>query len=144
MLPPPMHDASSVQPSSPTLSALGPSGAKSSPKSAQQPHQQGVDRLEFVVRLFRLLGDATRLSILTALTEGERNVGSLCQMLDLPQPTVSHHLGLMRINRLIDNRRSGKQVFYALSHDVEIQKNGAVRIHVDDHYVELKLEPEPA
>ena len=39
---------------------------------------------------------------------------SLCQELVLPQPTVSHHLGLLRMRNLITNRREGKQVFYGL------------------------------
>jgi ArsR family transcriptional regulator len=65
--------------------------------------------------LFRLLGDSTRLSILQLLSEGERNVGKLCDLLKLPQPTVSHHLGLLRVSGLIDNRRSGKQVYYKLN-----------------------------
>ena len=65
--------------------------------------------------LFKLLGDRTRLAILQILTGGERNVGTLCDLLGLPQPTVSHHLGLLRDSRLIDNRRAGKHIYYALN-----------------------------
>jgi DNA-binding transcriptional ArsR family regulator len=71
--------------------------------------------LEPLVGLFRLLSDQTRLNILMILAKGERNVGSLCDELDLPQPTVSHHLGLLRSRNLLQNRRVGKQVFYGLS-----------------------------
>ncbi|MEM1011397.1 MAG: metalloregulator ArsR/SmtB family transcription factor [Planctomycetota bacterium] len=71
-----------------------------------------LDRLS---ELFRLLGDRTRLSILQLLSAGETNVGKLCQLLSLPQPTVSHHLSLLRVSGLIDNRRAGKQVFYRLN-----------------------------
>ena len=70
-----------------------------------------VDQL---TELFRLLSDRTRLSILIILQQGEQNVTALCETLGLPQPTVSHHLGLLRMNSLIANRRSGKQVFYGL------------------------------
>jgi len=65
-------------------------------------------------QLFRLLSDKTRLQIVLLLSEGERNVTSLCEELKLPQPTVSHHLGLLRMNRLIINKRQGKQVIYTL------------------------------
>src|ERR1700729_2541471 len=65
--------------------------------------------LEQLAALFRLLSDRTRLNILLLLGGGERNVGELCQMLQLPQPTVSHHLGLLRMNNVIGNRRAGKQ-----------------------------------
>src|SRR5688572_7927692 len=75
--------------------------------------------LEPLVGLFRLLSDKTRLNILMMLTKGERNVTSLCEELGLPQPTVSHHLGLLRMSNLIGNRRNGKQVFYGLNGQVE-------------------------
>lgn len=71
--------------------------------------------LEQLTALFRLLSDKTRLNILILLAEGERNVTSLCEELRLPQPTVSHHLGLLRMNNVIGNRRAGKQVFYGLN-----------------------------
>lgn len=64
--------------------------------------------------LMRLLSDKTRLKILMLLAGGERNVTNLCESLKLPQPTVSHHLGLLRMSGVITPRRNGKQVFYAL------------------------------
>lgn len=75
--------------------------------------------MESLVGLFRLLSDKTRLNILLMLAKGERNVSSLCGELSLPQPTVSHHLGLLRMSNLIANRRSGKQVFYELDGRVD-------------------------
>ena len=71
--------------------------------------------MEQLTAMFRLLSDKTRLNILLLLCEGERNVSSLCMQLQLPQPTVSHHLGLLRMNNIIGNRRAGKQVFYGLN-----------------------------
>jgi DNA-binding transcriptional ArsR family regulator len=63
----------------------------------------------------KLLADATRLKILTVVTyEGPASVGHVCQATGLPQPTVSHHLGLLRRARLVQGRRSGKQVIYTL------------------------------
>jgi len=75
----------------------------------------GAQDLEQLSGLFRLLSDKTRLGILLCLTDGERNVSSLCEQLGLPQPTVSHHLGLLRLNNIVGNRRHGKQVFYVLN-----------------------------
>lgn len=71
--------------------------------------------LEELTSLFKLLSDPTRLNILMLLSKGERNVSSICDELKLPQPTVSHHLGLLRMNNVINNRRSGKQVFYSIN-----------------------------
>jgi DNA-binding transcriptional ArsR family regulator len=84
--------------------------------------------LEPLVGLFRLLSDKTRLNILLILARGERNVSSLCDELGLPQPTVSHHLGLLRTKNLIGNRRSGKQVFYGLNSQVDAANGPILQI----------------
>ena len=87
--------------------------------------EQGLDQLS---SLFRLISDKTRLNILFSLADGERNVSSLCEELRLPQPTVSHHLGLLRVNNLIANRRKGKQVFYALNDSVALLEGMALEV----------------
>ncbi len=87
--------------------------------------------------LFKLLSDGTRLDILMLLTAGERNVTSLCQELGLPQPTVSHHLGLLRMSNVIANRRSGKQVFYSLNGKVDRPHSGHLVIQFENHTVAI-------
>jgi DNA-binding transcriptional ArsR family regulator len=84
--------------------------------------------LEQLTALFRLLSDKTRLNILMLLASGERNVSTLCGELNLPQPTVSHHLGLLRMSQVIDNRRSGKQVFYSLNGRVGIDNTQGIEV----------------
>ena len=79
--------------------------------------------LEQLTNLLRLLSDKTRLNILLMLSSGERNVSSLCDSLRLPQPTVSHHLGLLRMSNIITGRRDGKQVFYGLDGRVNTEKD---------------------
>src|SRR6187200_3110834 len=93
--------------------------------------------LEPLVGLFRLLSDKTRLNILMLLSKGERNVTSLCEELGLPQPTVSHHLGLLRMSNLIGNRRNGKQVFYGLNVQVESIADLALMIAGEDFDVRI-------
>jgi DNA-binding transcriptional ArsR family regulator len=86
------------------------------------------EELEQLAALFRLLSDRTRLNLLMLLADGERNVTSLCEALKLPQPTVSHHLGLLRMSNVIGNRRDGKQVFYSLNGRVGVDDGGALDI----------------
>jgi len=71
------------------------------------------------------------------LADGEQNVTSLCERLKLPQPTVSHHLGLLRMNNIICNRRNGKQVFYALNGRVNVGNGSMVQIPVDNYTVQI-------
>jgi DNA-binding transcriptional ArsR family regulator len=92
--------------------------------------------LEQLAALFRLLSDRTRLNILLLLGDGERNVGELCQMLQLPQPTVSHHLGLLRMNNVIGNRRAGKQVFYSL---MGARADAADLLGIDTHNYSIRV-----
>ena len=93
--------------------------------------------LEQLTSLFRLLSDKTRLNILLLLAEGERNVTSLCEELGLPQPTVSHHLGLLRMHNVIANRRNGKQVFYSLNGSIDIADDSTVQIGVDNYTLQI-------
>jgi ArsR family transcriptional regulator len=67
-------------------------------------------------QVMAVLGDATRLRLLLVLNDGERGVSDLEQLLALPQPTVSHHLGILRRAGLAQARREGRQVFYRLTH----------------------------
>ena len=106
----------------------------------QQKRGTGVTKeqeLEPLVGLFRLLSDKTRLNILMLLSKGERNVTSLCEELRLPQPTVSHHLGLLRMSNLIGNRRSGKQVFYGLNGHVEPGVPKGLQITIEEFDINI-------
>jgi DNA-binding transcriptional ArsR family regulator len=69
--------------------------------------------------VFGLLGDPTRVRILLLLCRGEMNVSKLCDVLKIPQPTVSHHLGLLRRGGLLQTRREGKSIHYALDGKLE-------------------------
>ena len=76
-----------------------------------------------LAQMFRILGDPTRLRILMELRAGEKNVTALCKRLKAPQPTVSHHLGILRMGQLAVSRRSGKEIFYSIS-NLESQRYG--------------------
>ena len=70
-----------------------------------------------VAEAMHVLADRTRLRILLLLGEGEVNVSELSERLGAPQPSVSHHLGILRVHGAVVARRSGKQVFYKLAVD---------------------------
>jgi DNA-binding transcriptional ArsR family regulator len=78
------------------------------------------NRLEAVANTFQVLSDPTRLKILFVLAHGPRDVTSLTQQLKLPQPTVSHHLGLLHEAKAVTPARLGKHVFYSLGPDAQI------------------------
>ena len=90
-----------------------------------------------VSRLFGLLGDPTRVRILLLLCKGELNVTRLCATLGLPQPTVSHHLGLLRMNNLIGNRRDGKQVYYGINGRFQTPGDNALHFAVENYTIQI-------
>lgn len=71
-----------------------------------------------LVQFFKLLADETRLQILNFLAqENELNVRTLCKLLNQSQPSVSHHLALLKVSGLLRMRRDGKHNFYSLVHE---------------------------
>lgn len=72
----------------------------------------GKADLQEWARGFALLSDPTRLGILAMLANGSKNVTALCDALKLKQPTISHHLGLLRMGRIVVGTRQGKSVVY--------------------------------
>lgn len=65
-------------------------------------------------RLFKALGDTTRLRILGLLLTGEVCVCDIHESLKLPQPKVSRHLAYLRRSGLVETRRTGQWVHYRL------------------------------
>ena len=67
--------------------------------------------------LFRVLGDPHRLAILQALASAhdEICVCEFTELLPLNQPTVSHHLRLLRETGLVVSERRGTWVYYRIS-----------------------------
>lgn len=85
-------------------------------------HQHIPDEvLALMAGKFRMLSDATRLSILrTLMFEGERNVGQVVEATGGTQANVSKHLKLLAGAGLIARRKEGLNVLYRL-HDPLIE-----------------------
>jgi ArsR family transcriptional regulator len=67
-----------------------------------------------VSRLFKALGDETRLRIVALLSHGELCVCHLERALGLSQPNVSRQLGILRAAGVVADRRQGNWVYYRL------------------------------
>lgn len=70
--------------------------------------------------LFKMYADPTRLKILSLLFKEEMCVCDISTLLDMTQSAVSHQLSVLRQNRIIKYRRSGKNIYYSLD-DEHIQ-----------------------
>jgi ArsR family transcriptional regulator len=72
-----------------------------------------IDCVEFC----KALADETRQRILEMLLERELCVSDIVDAFDMSQPTISHHLGVLRQFNLVTSRKDGKQVYYAINRD---------------------------
>lgn len=66
------------------------------------------------------VGDPKRIQILYALHEQPRHVTALAEALDMPQPTVSRHLGVLRQRALVKTEREANAVIYSITDDTII------------------------
>ena len=60
------------------------------------------------------ISDPQRLKLLYLVAERARNVTELTEALDIAQPTVSHHLRILRERGLVTAERDGTSVYYSL------------------------------
>jgi len=72
------------------------------------------EALGLISRIFKALGDPTRLKILWALDHGEMCVCDLAAMLDISESAVSQQLRTLRHLSLVNNRREGTILYYNL------------------------------
>ena len=72
-----------------------------------------IDCVEFC----KALADGTRQRILVMLAEKEMCVGDIVAAFHISQPTISHHLSILKQFKLVTSRKDGKQVYYTANHD---------------------------
>ena len=68
-----------------------------------------------VSRMFKALGDETRLRIVALLSHGELCVCHIEAALGIAQPTASRQLSILRAAGVVEDRREGTWVYYGLA-----------------------------
>jgi ArsR family transcriptional regulator, arsenate/arsenite/antimonite-responsive transcriptional repressor len=107
----------SIQPAAADLPIIAVTGPEvcAQPALVSEPIDEALAAELAVV--FKALGDPVRLRLLSLI--GAREGGEVCvcdltSAFDLSQPTISHHLKLLREAGLIDSERRGTWVYYRL------------------------------
>jgi DNA-binding HxlR family transcriptional regulator len=67
------------------------------------------------LQLLKTVADEHRLTMLRLMNGQERNVGELAGLVELSEPTVSHHIRTLRDAGLLNLRMAGNQRFYRLN-----------------------------
>ncbi|MCD8209571.1 MAG: metalloregulator ArsR/SmtB family transcription factor [Coprobacillus sp.] len=73
------------------------------------------DTLTKVSQLLSIAADETRLRILLCLSDGEKCVKMIQDLIGASQSLVSHQLAVLKNYKLVDSRREGNNVFYFLT-----------------------------
>lgn len=68
-----------------------------------------------VERLFKVLGDESRLRILQTLVDGERSVSEILEQTGLSQTLTSFHLRILREAGVLATERRGPFIYYRLA-----------------------------
>lgn len=88
--------------------------------------------VEGAVRLFRALGDASRLRTLELLMEREACVSELAKASAEQVSTVSHRLRLLRAEGLVRRRRDGRHIYYSVADEHVMQLVNNALEHADE------------
>jgi ArsR family transcriptional regulator len=75
--------------------------------------KNAINTVEFA----KALADETRQKIMAICCCRELSVNEIVEALDVTQPTVSHHLAILRRAGLVHTKRRGKQVLYTLNQE---------------------------
>jgi ArsR family transcriptional regulator len=78
------------------------------------------------------LADPNRILIIYSLANESRNVSEIASIVDLPQPTVSRHLKILRDRGIVGSERDGQNIFYHLSDKRIVQALDLLRSSLSD------------
>jgi len=80
-------------------------------------------KLEEVASKLKAIAHPTRIAIMNLLERnGKMNVTEIYESLGMDQATTSHHLNVLKTNRVLTSKRDGKKTYYS------VRPNSIVRI----------------
>lgn len=77
--------------------------------------ESGREVFVYQAEVLKNLSNPKRLEIIYALKDGERSVGALTDILEIPKTNVSQHLAILKRSKLLYSRREGTTVYYAIA-----------------------------
>ncbi|AWP25178.1 MULTISPECIES: metalloregulator ArsR/SmtB family transcription factor [Paenibacillus] len=76
-----------------------------------------MEQLNEIAEKLKLLGDKTRLTMLTLLKDREWCVCDFVDLFDMSQPAISQHLRKLKSQGIVNETRRGQWVYYSLNVD---------------------------
>lgn len=96
-----------------------------------QKHMINEDTALGLADIFKTLGDVTRIKIIYSLMLRELCVCDIAAVINASESSVSHHLRIMRNQKIVKFRREGKVLYYSLDdeHVESLLKQGLDHIN---------------
>ena len=85
---------------------------------------------EKAAEVFRVMSAPMRLRIISALCNGEKNVGELLAEIHTTQPNMSQHLSTLYQAGVLGKRREGVQIYYRIVNDKVVSLCRAVCVQI--------------
>ena len=76
-----------------------------------------TEEFQTLLRFLKALAHESRLKLIGLLADQERSVSELAELLDLKEPTISHHLIKLQELELVQMRPEGTAHFYRLNNE---------------------------
>jgi len=78
-----------------------------------------INSLENAANMLKAMAHPIRIAILKYLEGGKKlTVSEIHELLNVEQPTTSHHLGILRDKGVLCSKREGKNAYYYLKHEI--------------------------
>ncbi len=103
-----------------------------------------LEHVRPLTRVFRALGDDTRIRIVALLAHGELCVCHLETALGISQPNCSRQLGILKAAGIVDSRRDGTWVYYRLCEQEHAAVSGVLDLLVETFGTERALRADHA
>ncbi|MFA9556579.1 ArsR/SmtB family transcription factor [Evansella sp. AB-rgal1] len=95
--------------------------------------------IEQGAQLLKLLGDKTRLTIVSILMYEECCVCELVEVLKMSQPSISQHIAKLKSAEIVKERRKGQWIFYRINKDSELfPLVESISTHIPDQKDQIK------
>ncbi|MGN1190616.1 MAG: ArsR/SmtB family transcription factor [Candidatus Ornithospirochaeta sp.] len=75
------------------------------------------DKYKERAKVFKALCDERRLKILELLQDGEKCACVLIESLNMPQSSLSYHMGILCDSGIVEGREEGKWTYYSISRE---------------------------
>lgn len=85
------------------------------------------ENFEINAKIMKAFSDPCRLKIIKILKDKSLNATELLEYLHISQPTLSHHMKILKDSGVVKIKKDGKWSFYTLSEDMLIEVSNYLR-----------------